>query len=167
MTLIRFRPFPQTLDPSRDLTDIQTQMNRLFDTFLGQPSPSGMMERVWTPPVDLYETENEVVVAVELPGLNEKDIRLSITGDLLTIQGERQWSDEAREAGHYRQERWFGKFERTLSLPIPVETGQGQGDLPARRADRQASEDRGRQAQGDQDRRGLTPRSRRGRWDRA
>jgi len=115
MALIRFRPFPQTLDPSRDLTDIQTQMNRLFDN---------LTERVWAPPVDLYETKNEVVVAVELPGLNEKDIRVSITGDLLTIQGERQWSDEAREAGHYRQERWFGKFERTLSLPIPVEAGQ-------------------------------------------
>jgi HSP20 family protein len=124
MALIRFRPFPQTLDPSRDLTDIQTQMNRLFDNFLGQPFSSGMMERVWAPPVDMYETSNEVVVAVELPGLNEKDIRLSITGDLLTIQGERHSSEEARDAGHYRQERWFGKFERAISLPIPVETGQ-------------------------------------------
>jgi HSP20 family protein len=99
-------------------------MNRLFDNFLGQPLSSGMMERPWAPPVDMYETKNEVVVAVELPGLNEKDIRLSITGDLLTIQGERHWSDEARQAGHYRQERWSGKFERVLSLPIPVETGQ-------------------------------------------
>jgi HSP20 family protein len=103
---------------------MQTQMNRLFDNFLGQPSLSGTMERAWSPPVDMYETRNEVVVAVELPGLNEKDIRLSITGDLLTIQGERQWSDEVRDAAHYRQERWFGKFERALSLPIPVETGQ-------------------------------------------
>jgi HSP20 family protein len=124
MALIRFRSFPQALDPSRDLTDMQTQMNRFFDNFLGQPSLSGTMERAWAPPVDMYETRNEVVVAVELPGLNEKDIRLSITGDLLTIQGERQWSDEVRDAAHYRQERWLGKFERALSLPIPVETGQ-------------------------------------------
>jgi HSP20 family protein len=123
MALIRFRPpFSQALDPSRDVMDIQSQMNRLFDNFFGQPSQ--LTERAWTPPVDMYETKNEVVVAVELPGVNEKDIRLSITGDLLTIQGERQWSDETREAGHYRQERWFGKFERALSLPIPVETGQ-------------------------------------------
>lgn len=90
MALIRFRPFPQALDPSRDVTDIQTQMNRLFDNFFGQPSQPGMMERAWTPPVDMYETKNEVVVAVELPGVTEKDIRLSITGDLLSIQGERQ-----------------------------------------------------------------------------
>ena len=56
------------------------------------------MERARTPPVDMYETKNEV--------------------------GERQRNDETREAGHYRQERWFGKFERAFSLPIPVETGQ-------------------------------------------
>lgn len=122
MALIRFRSFPQTLDTSRDLTDIQTQMNRLFDNFLGQPS--GVMERAWAPAVDMYETKDAVVVSVEIPGLNEKDIHLSITGDLLTIQGERQWTDEARNASHYRQERWFGKFERALQLPIPVESGQ-------------------------------------------
>jgi HSP20 family protein len=72
----------------------------------------------------MYETRDTVVVSAELPGLNEKDIHVPITGDLLTIQGERQWADEARDASHYRQERWFGKFERVLSLPIPVETGQ-------------------------------------------
>jgi HSP20 family protein len=122
MALIRFRSFPQALDTSRDLTDIQTQMNRLFDNFLGQPS--GVMERAWAPAVDMYETKDAVVVSVEIPGLNEKDIHLSITGDLLTIQGERQWTDEARNASHYRQERWFGKFERVIALPIPVDTGK-------------------------------------------
>lgn len=124
MALIRFRPFPQVLDPSRDLTDVQTQMNRLFDNFLGQPAPSAVTERVWAPAVDMYETKNDVVVSAELPGLNEKDIHLSITGDLLTIQGERHWNDDAKDGSHYRRERWFGKFERTLSLPMPVETGQ-------------------------------------------
>ncbi len=124
MALIRFRSFPQALDTSRELTDIQSQMNRLFDNFLGQSAPSGVMERVWAPAVDMYETKDAVVVSAELPGLNEKDIHLSITGDLLTIQGERQWTDEARAASHYRQERWFGKFERSLPLPIPVESGQ-------------------------------------------
>jgi len=124
MALIRFRPFSQLLDPSRDLTDIQTQMNRLFDNFLGQPAPSGPMERAWAPAVDMYETRNEVVISAELPGINEKDIHLSITGDLLTIQGVRHGSDEVKDGSHYRRERWFGKFERTLALPMPVETGQ-------------------------------------------
>lgn len=121
MVLIRFRP---VMDPSRDLVDIQAQMNRSFDNFLGQPTSPPVMERVWAPAVDMYETKNEVVISAELPGVDEKDIHLSITGDLLTIQGERRWNDNVKNASQYRRERWFGKFERTLSLPMPVETGQ-------------------------------------------
>ncbi len=111
MMAVRFRPFGEDL--SRDLTDIQTQMNRLF----------GPVERVWSPPADMHETQNEAVVAVELPGLTEKDIRLSIADDVLTVQGEKQ-RVEAQDASHYRQERWFGKFEREFSLPFPVDAGQ-------------------------------------------
>lgn len=121
MALIRFHPFSQ--DPSRGLTDVQTQMNRLFENILGQPTPS-RMERLWAPAADMYETENDVVISAELPGLNEKDIHLSITGDVLTIRGERQWTDDAQDARHHRRERWFGKFERTFSLPMPVEISQ-------------------------------------------
>lgn len=124
MALIRFRPFSQALETSRELTDIQSQMNRLFDNFLGQPSGPGLMERMWAPAVDMYETANEVVVSAELPGLNEKAIHLSITGDLLTIQGERQGNEAVKEGSHYRRERWFGKFERTLALPVPVEASK-------------------------------------------
>lgn len=122
MALIRFRPLSQDLP--RDLTDVQSHMNRLFDNFIGQSTPSGVVERVCAPAADMYETRNEVVVTAELPGLNEKDIHLSITGDLLTIRGERRWVGDVEDATHYRQERWFGKFERTFSLPMPVETGQ-------------------------------------------
>lgn len=111
MMAVRFRPFGEDL--SRDLTDIQTQMNRLF----------GPVERVWAPPADMHETQNEAVIAVELPGLTEKDIRLSIADGVLTVQGEKQ-RVEVEDASHYRQERWFGKFERAFSLPFPVETGQ-------------------------------------------
>ena len=111
MMAVRFRPFGEDL--SRGLNDIQTQMNRLF----------GPVERVWAPPADMHETQNEAVIAVELPGLNEKDIRLSIADDVLTVQGEKQ-KGELQEANRYRQERWFGKFERAFSLPFPVEAGQ-------------------------------------------
>lgn len=122
MALIRFRPFSQDL--SRDLTDIQTQMSRLFDNFVGQPASSAMVERVWAPAADVYETKDEVVVTAELPGLNEKDIHLSLTDDVLTIKGERQWTGEGREGGHFHRERWFGKFERSFPLPMPVATDQ-------------------------------------------
>lgn len=111
MMAVRFRPFGEDL--SRDLTDIQTQMNRLF----------GPVERVWAPPADMHETQNEAVITVELPGLSEKDIRLSIADDVLTVQGEKQ-RVEVQDATQYRQERWFGKFERAFSLPFPVEMAQ-------------------------------------------
>jgi HSP20 family molecular chaperone IbpA len=60
MALIRFRPFPQVLDSSKDVMDLPTQVSRLFDNFFGQPSPSGLMERAVAPPVDVYETKDEV-----------------------------------------------------------------------------------------------------------
>jgi HSP20 family molecular chaperone IbpA len=70
MALVRFRPFSKGLDPSRDLTDIQTQMNHLFDNFLGQPTAPGLMEHVCAPAVDMYPTKNGVVISAELPGID-------------------------------------------------------------------------------------------------
>jgi HSP20 family protein len=121
MAIARFRPFSSNLDPFRDLNDVQSEMNRLFDSFFSRPSAAMAAERVWAPAVDVYETNDELVLSAELPGLNEKDIHLSITGDILTLRGERQWSQEVKQDSVYRNERWFGKFERTLPLPIPVQ----------------------------------------------
>ncbi len=124
MALVRFRPFTSALDPFRDLSGTQSEMNRLFDGFFGRPSQVGQvggMERVWAPAVDMYETRDELVITAELPGLTEKDIQLSITGDMLTIRGERRWDQEVKQENYYRGERWFGKFERALPLPIHVQ----------------------------------------------
>ena len=124
MALVRFRPFSSALDPFRDLSGTQSEMNRLFDGFFGRPSQVGQvggMERVWAPAVDMYETKDELVITAELPGLTEKDIHLSITGDMLTIRGERRWDQKVEQENYYRGERWFGKFERALPLPIPVQ----------------------------------------------
>jgi HSP20 family protein len=121
MAIARFHPFSSNLDPFGDLNDIQSEMNRLFDSFFGRPSAAPATERVWAPAVDVYETKDELVLSAELPGFNEKDIHLSITGDMLTLRGERQWSQEVQQDSVYRKERWFGKFERTLPLPIPVQ----------------------------------------------
>jgi HSP20 family protein len=97
-------------------------MNQIFDHALGQSA--GMMDRSWAPLADMGETPDELIVYVDLPGLSEKDIRVAITGDLLMIQGERPLREANQEASHYRRERWFGKFERTFALPIPVEAGR-------------------------------------------
>jgi HSP20 family protein len=121
MALVRFRPFG-SLD--REGTDIQLEVNRLFDSFFGRGAPTPAGERVWAPPVDVYETQDEMVVNAELPGLSEKDIHLSITGDLLTLRGERRWEEQGKPQEYLRTERWYGKFERTLPLAFPVQAEQ-------------------------------------------
>ena len=122
MAIVRFRPFSQAVDSFRDFGDMQAEVNRLFDNFLGRPAQQpGSMERVWAPAVDMYETKDALVVAAELPGLDEKDIHLSIIGDVLSVRGERQWNQEVKQESYYRGERWYGKFERSLPLPMPVQ----------------------------------------------
>src|SRR5262249_51005036 len=122
MAMVRFRPLAQVLDPVRDFGDIQGEMNRLFDSFFGRTAPHARgVERVWSPAVDMHETKDELVVTAELPGLNEKDISLSLTGDVLSLRGERRGNDEVKQENYYRGERWYGKFERTLPLPVRVQ----------------------------------------------
>ena len=122
MAIVRFRPFSQAVDSFRDFGDMQAEVNRLFDNFLGRPAQQpGSMERVWAPAVDMYETKDALMVAAELPGLDEKDIHLSIIGDVLSVRGERKWNQEVKQESYYRGERWYGKFERSLPLPMPVQ----------------------------------------------
>jgi len=122
MAIVRFRPFSQAVDSFRDFGDMQAEVNRLFDNFLGRPAQQHAgMERVWAPAVDMYETKEALVVVAELPGLVEKDIHLSIVGDVLSVRGERSWNQEVKQENYYRGERWYGKFERSLPLPMPVQ----------------------------------------------
>jgi HSP20 family protein len=112
--------FPR-LDPFRDLADIQAEINRAFDSYFGlHPHPS-TPERTWAPPIDIYETRDDLVITVELPGMKEQDIHLSLTGDALALRGHRGATAEAREENYHRIERWSGPFERHIKLPIPVQ----------------------------------------------
>jgi HSP20 family protein len=114
--------FPR-LDPFSDLVDIQSEINRAFDSYFGQRSrPAAVPERTWAPAVDVYETKDDLVVTVELPGIKEKDVQLSIVGDVLTLRGQRSPNTEIREENYHRVERWSGAFARHLQLPIPVQT---------------------------------------------
>lgn len=124
MAVIRWRPLGQGVerwDPGRDMVDLQQDMNRLFDSFFGRPAPVTGPDRVWAPALDMYETRGDLVVAAELPGVNEKDIQLSIAGEVLTLRGERVPTADMSQHPQYRGERWYGKFERSVALPIPVQ----------------------------------------------
>jgi len=127
MVLERWRPFSrfgalERMDPFREIMDFQSEMNRLFDSFFGRGGRSvGLLDRVWNPVVDVYETTDELVVTTELPGTKEKDVHVSIVGDVLTIKGERKQDREVKEENYHRMERFYGAFERHIPLPIPVE----------------------------------------------
>ena len=122
MAIERWRPFGTLMD--RDpFRDIQNEMNRLFDRFLGRPmaTATGADRQAWAPVVDMYETNDDVVMKFELPGVREKDISLSITGDLLTVRGEREFSQQLGDHNYFNMERVYGKFERSIRLPVPVQ----------------------------------------------
>ncbi len=125
MPIERWGPFGLTLnrwEPFRGLSDIQTEMNRLFDNFFGCPIGLGVAERVWAPAMDMHETKDDLIVSFELPGVKENEIQVSITNDVLTIRGERAQQQELKDENYHRLEHWFGKFERSVVLPMPVQT---------------------------------------------
>jgi HSP20 family protein len=105
--------------PLRSLTDIQAEMNRMLDNVFGQPVAVG--ERMWAPRCDLRETKDDIVATFEVPGVSDKDVHVSVTGDLLTVKGERRWEADRQDDSYHRVERVYGKFERTLELPMPVQ----------------------------------------------
>jgi HSP20 family protein len=125
MALERWRPFGSAdrWEPFRNLGDIQSEVNRLFDAFSGRAMPAtGSQGRSWVPPLDMHETSDELVLRVELPGVREKDVVVSITGDFLTIKGERRWDAENKDQKFLHVERAYGQFERLIQLPMAVQS---------------------------------------------
>jgi HSP20 family protein len=106
-------------DQSRGLT-LQDEVNRLFeDNFTRERSGHADLA-TWAPAVDIYETENELVVKADLPDLQDKDIDVRITNNTLTIRGERKFEKDVKEENFLRLERTYGSFMRSFSLPNTV-----------------------------------------------
>lgn len=111
-------------DPTRELDVLQSDMNRLFDTFFqgrGANRVSGGAMQRWIPPMDLTEADGEYVVRADLPGLTREDIEIEVKDDVLTISGERKSEHHDSGEGFYRVERSFGRFSRSLDLPAGVD----------------------------------------------
>ena len=120
----RWRPYGTAVErwePFRNLNDIQGEMNRLFDSFFGRPASVAAGERMWAPLSDMYETKDDLFVTFELPGVREKDVNVSITSDMLTLKGERRFERDVKDEGYYRLERVYGKFDRSMPLPVAVQ----------------------------------------------
>ena len=103
----------------QDFPGLQGQINRLFETsFPGRSDNSALT--TWAPAVDIYETENELVVKADLPDINEKELDVRIENNTLTIRGERKFEKKVEEENYLRVERTYGSFSRSFSLPNTV-----------------------------------------------
>ena len=100
---------------------LQEQVNKLFEgTFNGTGEHSAITS--WAPAVDIYETENELVLTADLPGILEKEIDVRVENNMLTVRGERQFENKVKEDNYLRVERTYGSFSRSFSLPNTVNT---------------------------------------------
>jgi HSP20 family protein len=113
-------------------SSFQREMNKLVDNWFGgfNPSPWTPLERglatTFTPCVDVSETDKEIKVSAELPGMDEKDIDVSLTRDTLTIKGEKKEEKEEKGEDYYRMERSYGSFTRSVPLTVEVDTDKVQ-----------------------------------------
>jgi HSP20 family protein len=116
-------------DPFREFSTLQDRMNRLFRESYG---PEGRDESLTTsqfaPPVDVYEDEHNVVLKVEVPGIDEKDIDVRVENNVLTVHGERKVEKEEKEENFRRVERQYGSFTRTFTVPTTVDAERIQAD---------------------------------------
>lgn len=105
-------------DPFRDLITLREKMNRLFEeAFTSRGEEKDLVASTWTPSVDIYETENALVLSAEVPGIEEKDIEIKIEDSTLTLKGERKFEKETKEENYHRIERAYGSFYRSFTLP--------------------------------------------------
>jgi HSP20 family protein len=114
-------------EPTREFLSLREAMDRLFNDAFTLPREPGAAFHA--PAVDLYQTDDEVVVKASLPGLKAEDVQISITGDMLTIRGEFKEKEEKKEKAYHLREQRYGSFERTLSLPSMVNTEKAQADF--------------------------------------
>jgi HSP20 family protein len=117
-------------DPFRDLGILQERMNRVFEDAAGRgwknDEPSATTS--WSPAVDIYETDSEIMVQAELPGIDRKDIALQLENNVLTLKGDRRFEKETNQENYHRIERSYGGFSRAFTIPTVVDEEKIRAD---------------------------------------
>jgi len=119
MALIRWTPRRN----GNDLSPLRTELDRLFEGFF-TPMPLGSDWTARTPAVDVEETPEAYLFHADLPGVDSKDVKVTVTGDTLTLRGERKREEKKNEGSLHRIERSYGSFERSFTLGVPVRPDQ-------------------------------------------
>ena len=113
-------------EPAREMMTLREAMDRLFDDAFTRPL--SIRDSGSAPAIDMFQTDDEIVVKAALPGFKTDEVQINVTGDVLTLKGEMKHEEEKKDkAWHMREQRW-SSFERSLVLPIAVKTDQAKAD---------------------------------------
>ena len=113
-------------EPAREMMTLREAMDRLFDDAFTRPLSVRDGWSMASPAIDMYQTDNEVVVRASIPGIKAEEVQINVTGELLTLKGEaRQEEDRQERSWHIREQR-FGSFERSIVLPTDVKSDQAE-----------------------------------------
>jgi HSP20 family protein len=113
--------------PLRGATTLQDQINRMFSEGVGHAGQESNLTP-WAPAVDIYETENELVIKADLPDVNPQNLDIRVENNILTIRGERKFESKVKEDNYLRVERAYGSFSRSFSLANSVKTDDIKAD---------------------------------------
>lgn len=108
--------------PSGEITSLRREMDNLWNRFFGETVLPRFVSEEWLPSVDISETKDKLLVRAELPGMDAKDINVTISGDILTIKGEKKQKKEREDEHYYCSESYSGSFQRTIRLPVNIKT---------------------------------------------
>ena len=122
MELVPWRPFGE-------LSSFRREMNRLWDNFFTDKPFGRTFTEEWLPLVDVSETKDKLLIKVDLPGLEAKDVNLSVSGDILTIKGEKEKKEEEKNEHYYHCERYCGSFQRSFRLPVNVQADKVEANF--------------------------------------
>ena len=129
------KPLPVRREEADPFRDFQRQMNHLFEDFFGgfplaeRETGPGWAPAAFAPRVDVAETETEVKVSAELPGMDEKDITVELQDDVLILRGEKKTEQEEKGKNWFRREQSWGSFCRSVELPAGVEAGKAKAQF--------------------------------------
>ena len=109
----------------RDFSTLQDRVNRIFrESFSPEGSDDALTTSNFAPPVDVYEDEHNITLKIEVPGIDEKEINVTIENNTLTVRGERRFEKDEKEENFHRVERSYGSFTRSFTLPNTVDPEQ-------------------------------------------
>ncbi len=114
-------------EPAREMMTLREAMDHLFDDAFTRPLT---LRDGWSAPaIDMYQTDDEIVVKASLPGVKADEVQINITGEILTIKGETKQVEEKKDkAWHMREQRW-GTFERAIALPTEVTADKAKAEF--------------------------------------